>query len=147
MSCCNVQGLERLSKVVLRGCRKLTVSANRMEPHDAVEALRGAIPSLAAHQYPGIELALFYFLMSPELAAVMHELVAAGWTKLSTEEVGLAWGARTHTHTHSAKSHGQLCQQKRWVQTDTHTHTRARARTHTHACIETSHEVCTIGAC
>ncbi len=67
---------------------------NFMFHRDKVQVLRQLVPHLALHASPDIELQLNQLIIEPKLAAITHELVAQGWTKMSLT------GVRDHTHTH-----------------------------------------------
>ncbi len=88
----------------------LTVSNRGMPPDSDNLALLAALPYLAPLASPDIELVLERSEMSAEFAALLHELVAQGWSKMSL--TGVRYVTDTHTHTH-ARTHGH---------THTHTH-------------------------
>ncbi len=85
--CVCVQGFDRLAKVELQGCRALVVSGEHVPNDEDAAMLRDALPNLQPHQAADRELVLHCFAVTEALSVLMHELVAAAWTKLSLTEV------------------------------------------------------------
>ncbi len=78
------QALNKPSRIVLKGCRELSVVAKG--PGD-VDRLRAAMQDIAPHASPETKLSLGGFGVCAGLVPLVHELAAMQWKNVSLTDV------------------------------------------------------------